>query len=70
MSKPMVQEAAILRDGEVLDVDTDGCLICWNATTKQSYNCGQTVHDYGVHNLTMRECQRLALRRHTKEPKP
>jgi len=39
-------------DGQILGVDTDGCLICWDADNGISYNCGETLKEYGEDNLT------------------
>jgi len=46
-------------DGEVLGIDKDNCLICWNAQTKERYNCGETLEVYGKENLTEAELKRL-----------
>lgn len=51
-----------LEDGEVINIDSDGCLICWNAETQEPYNCGETREQYGEHNLTDRERHRLSIR--------
>lgn len=50
-----------LQDGEVIDIDTDGCLICWDAHKRQSYNTGESLAEYGEHNLTGKErnCLRI-----------
>ena len=52
-------ESIAPNDGEVLATDTDGCLICFNADNGQPYNCGETLDQYGEHNLTDRERKRL-----------
>jgi hypothetical protein len=46
-------------DGEVLGVDVDGGLICWNAETQTKYNCGETLEQYGEHNLSEDELIRI-----------
>ena len=49
-------------EGEVLGIDTDGCLICWNARDKERYNCGQTLEEFGVCNLREAEKKRLNIK--------
>jgi hypothetical protein len=48
-----------LADGEVMGIDTDGCLICWDALKKFRYNSGETIQEYGAQNLTEIERNRL-----------
>ena len=52
-----------LLDGEVLGIDNDGGLICWDAVREERYNCGQTLKQYGMKNLTDREKRRLKLQK-------
>jgi hypothetical protein len=56
--KRMLEELA---DGEVTGVDADGGLILWDREGEVEYNCGETLEEYGVENLTDRERQRLTL---------
>jgi hypothetical protein len=46
-------------DNEVLGIDTDGCLILWDADKRQRYNCGETLEQWGKENLTSQEISRL-----------
>lgn len=57
--KARLVAAFSLRDGEVVGVDTDGNLICYNASTHSNYNCGETLESYGVDNLTPTELKRV-----------
>jgi hypothetical protein len=47
-------------DSEVIGVDTDGRLIQWDATNGAPYNCGETVDEFGRHNLTQAELARVS----------
>lgn len=46
-------------DGEVVGLDRDGCLVLWNADSKRAENCGETVLEFGLDNLTNEEKSRL-----------
>jgi len=46
-------------DGEVLGLDADGCLILWNGSDGTPYNCGETLDEFGVENLTAEELARV-----------
>lgn len=41
-----------MNDFEVIGVDTDGGLICKDVQTGELYNCGETLEEFGAHNLT------------------
>ena len=48
------------RDGEVIGVDTDKCLIVWNSKTQQGENCGETLEQFGgKDNLFPKELKRI-----------
>lgn len=57
--KRLLEQSSDYTDGEILDVDTDGCLIMWDNDGDIPYNCGETLEGYGVDNLTQREADRL-----------
>jgi len=44
-------------DMQVIGIDGDGCLICRDESGE--FNCGETVAEFGIENLT--EAERLAL---------
>ena len=46
-------------DFEVVGKDNDGSLVCWDAVSKQPYNCGETLDEFGEHNLTPTELKRV-----------
>lgn len=46
-------------DGEVLGLDDDDHVICWNAETMQAENTGETIEAYGIHNLRVGEIARV-----------
>jgi len=46
-------------DGEVLGKDADGCLIQWDGEHGTRYNCGETLEQFGVENLTPIEKERV-----------
>lgn len=46
-------------DGEVIGLDTDGCILQWNADDGSVYNCGETLAEFGADNLTESERARL-----------
>lgn len=49
-----------LIDGEVLGLDVDGCIICWDADKGETYNSGETLEDFaGL--LFEEELRRLGL---------
>ena len=43
------------QDGDVIGIDNDGCVILWDAVKKERYNCGETINQYGLENLTEKE---------------
>jgi hypothetical protein len=47
------------RDGEVVSKDTDGCLILWDGDNHKTYNCGETLKEFGEKNLTAIELKRV-----------
>lgn len=48
---------AVLEDGEVIGLDGDGCVICWDAENGMPYNCGDTPEEFG--EMTEVERRRL-----------
>ena len=52
----------ISHDGElkVIGIDTDGCLICQGGEG-EPYNCGETLEQFGIENLTPEEKSLLGL---------
>lgn len=47
-------------DGEIVGVDTDGCLILWDDAKSEKYNSGHTLKQFGgMKNLTNREKARV-----------
>jgi hypothetical protein len=48
-------------DGAVLGLDTDGCLIHWNGDDHVAYCSGETLDNFGIHNLLERELQRVGV---------
>jgi hypothetical protein len=52
---------ANFEDGEVVGIDTDESLICWDAKSGTMYNCGEDLEIFGEDNLTDIERQRLNL---------
>jgi hypothetical protein len=49
------------RDGDVIGIDTDKCLILWNGSKKQGENCGETLEQFGIENLFPKELKRLGI---------
>jgi len=47
------------KDGEVINLDKDDCVVLWDADKQQPYNCGETLEQYGFDNLTDEEKTRL-----------
>jgi len=50
-------------DQEVIGLESDGQVICWNADTKEPYASGETLEDYGIHNLREPEIGRVGVTR-------
>lgn len=48
-----------LIDSEILALDSDGCIIQWDAEKGQIYNCGETVEAFGIDNIYDHELKRL-----------
>jgi hypothetical protein len=48
-------------DGEVVGVDTDGTILCWDAKQEKPYNTGETLAQYGTVDLTDREKFKLGM---------
>jgi hypothetical protein len=48
-------------DGEVVGLDKDGNVICWDDTKGQHYNTGGSLEDLGTDSLTNKERKRLGL---------
>lgn len=51
-----------MTNGEVIALDTDGCIVQWNAETCTPYNCGENPEQFGIDNLTDIERERIASR--------
>jgi hypothetical protein len=49
-------------DGEVVGVDLDGTILCWDAKQEKPYNTGETLAQYGTEDLTDREKFKLGMR--------
>ena len=47
--------------GEILGVDTDGCLILWDGEKK--YNCGETPSEFGEESISEEEWETIKLSR-------
>lgn len=48
-------------DGEIIGVDTDGCVIQWDARDGEPYNSGETVFEFGLNNMSADEIVRVGL---------
>lgn len=46
-------------DGEVIRLDTDGCLVMWDSDTESEYNSGETLDEFGRENLAPEELARV-----------
>lgn len=53
-----VKMAEQFRDGEVVDLDNDLHVIVWNIEFRCGQNTGDSMADYGLHNMTATEQQR------------
>ncbi|WP_431106674.1 hypothetical protein [Variovorax paradoxus] len=42
-------------DGEVVGIDTDGCLLLWDSEAGCPINCGETLAEFGTETLTPEE---------------
>lgn len=47
------------RDGEVIGIDNNKCLIVWNSKTQQGENCGETLEQFGKYNIFPKELKRI-----------
>lgn len=47
-------------DFEVVGLDTDCCVIQWDAASGTAYNSGQTVAEFGLSNMSDTEQARCA----------
>lgn len=54
-------DASGFADGEVIGMDNDERLILWDGPVATPYNCGETLDEYGVDNLTEVERKRLGI---------
>jgi hypothetical protein len=52
-------EAGPYKDGEIVSVDNDGCLILWDGERQEEYNCGEYLEVFNRKNLTDKEKQRI-----------
>lgn len=56
----MTREACVsVNDFIVVDLDSDGCLICRSKETGEEYNCGEGLQDFGLKNLVESEISQL-----------
>lgn len=46
-------------DQEVIGVDNDGQVICWDARASHEYSCGDNLQRYGIVNLKLHEIARV-----------
>lgn len=68
--------AGDLEDGEVLGLSPAGTVLQWNVETKEAYDCGEHIVDFGIHALCGREALRIGLpedapdraKRHVRDP--
>ncbi len=49
----------IVEDGEVVGIDTDGCVVQWGSDCGL-YNSGETLAEFGESNLRPHEAARIA----------
>lgn len=49
------------KDCEVVGIDTDGCLLCWDARRHRKYNCGTKLEAFELTDFSVRERERLGL---------
>jgi hypothetical protein len=52
-------------DGEILGLDSDGCIIQWDGDSGAPYNCGETPEQFGIANITEAEAARLGIPLHS-----
>lgn len=50
-------------DGEIIGLDTDGCVLQWDVDTASAYNSGETPEQYGLHNIRPHEMERINIAR-------
>jgi hypothetical protein len=48
-------------DGEITGLSPAGHVLQWNADERAEYDSGETLIEYGIHNLFAHERERLAL---------
>jgi hypothetical protein len=48
-------------DGEVLCLSSAGAVIQWSGDDNEPYDCGETLYEWGVHNLFDHECARVGV---------
>jgi hypothetical protein len=48
-------------DHEVLGLDSDGQVVCWDAGSMHEYACGEKLEGYGVANLKLHELARVGV---------
>lgn len=53
-----LQDAGLRYDGEVVGIDTDGCVLQWGSDCG-FYNCTETLEQWGIDNLNEEEVERL-----------
>lgn len=47
------------KDGEIVGLDNDSCILVFCSEPEQIYNCGETLKDFGINNLTKEELHRV-----------
>ncbi len=53
--------APLTEDGAVVGIDTDGCILQDDDGSHGVYNCGETLEQFGLHNLRDSEKDALLL---------
>ncbi len=57
----VIESGAGLKDGEVIGIDMDDCLVQWNAIDGIPYSRGEAAEQFGVENLSPAERLRVGL---------
>ena len=52
-------EIVTYEDGEIIGLDTDGCVLQWDVDTGTAYNSDETPEVYGLHNIRSHEMERI-----------
>jgi hypothetical protein len=48
-----------IKDGEIVGLDADGCIVQWNGEDQVLYNCGETPKQFDSRNMTAKELRRI-----------